>query len=156
MSTFVSRDDGPAVERSVANDIAKRALIAAPVLIAVGGAIRGFDGAASVAYGLGLIVVNFMLSALLIGTARISLGLMMGAVLFGYPARLGLLFLAVFVVRDAGWVSLPVLGATIIVTHLGLLIWELKHVAMSLSFPGLKPHARPAITTNPTEPKPTN
>ena len=64
---------------------------------------------------------------------------MLGGVLFGYLFRLGLIFVAVFVVRDAGWISLPALGATIIVTHLGLLVWELKYVALSLAYPGLKP-----------------
>ena len=56
--------------------------------------------------------------------------------------RLGILLAAVLVVRDSGWISLPALGATIIVTHLGLLVWELKYVAASLAYPGLKP-ARP-------------
>ena len=74
--------------------------------------------------------------------ARISLGLMMGATLFGYLIRLGLIFLAVYLVKDASWISLPALGATIIVTHLGLLFWEMKYVAISLAAPGLKP-ARP-------------
>jgi hypothetical protein len=50
--------------------------------------------------------------------------------------------LAVLLVKDAAWISLPALGATIIVTHLGLLLWELKYVAISLAHPGLKP-ARP-------------
>ena len=31
------------------------------------------------------------------------------------------------------------LGLTIIVTHLGLLFWELRYVSASLAFPGLKP-----------------
>jgi hypothetical protein len=155
MSEFVTRDDGPATERAVANDIVKRALIVAPVALAVGGAFRGFDGVASVAYGLALVVVNFVLSAQLITrTAKISLGLMGGAVLFGYLMRLGLIFLAVYLVHDAGWISLPILGGTIIVTHLGLLVWELKYVAMSLAFPGLKPNARPMINTKQIEPKP--
>ena len=69
--------------------------------------------------------------------------------LFGYLIRLGLIFLAVWLVKDAAWISLPALGATIIVTHLGLLVWELKYVALSLAHPGLKP-ARPshiALTT---------
>ena len=88
-------------------------------------------------------LVNFLLSALLISsTAKISLGLMMGATLFGYLIRLGLIMLAVLLVKDASWISLPALGATIIVTHLGLLLWELKYVAISLAHPGLKP-ARP-------------
>jgi putative NIF3 family GTP cyclohydrolase 1 type 2 len=43
------------------------------------------------------------------------------------------------VVRDASWMNLPALGLTIIVTHLGLLFWELKYVSASMAFPGLKP-----------------
>ena len=76
------------------------------------------------------------------GNARITLGLMMGVVLFGYLIRLGLILLAVVLVRDAVWISLPALGSTIIVTHLGLLLWELRYVVISLALPGLKP-ARP-------------
>ena len=155
MSMFIARDDGPATERSVANDMVKRGLIVAPVLIALGGALGGFAGAYSVAYGLVLVVVNFVLSALLISrTAKISLALMGGAVMFGYLMRLALIFLAVYLVHDAGWISLPLLGGTIIVTHLGLLVWELKYVAISLAYPGLKPNARPMITSKTTEPKP--
>ena len=67
---------------------------------------------------------------------------MMGAILFGYLMRLALIFLAVYLVKDTAWISLPALGATIIVTHLGLLFWEMKFVAISLAHPALKP-ARP-------------
>lgn len=152
MSVYVTRDDGPAYERFVANDMVKRALIVAPLLVAIGGAVHGVAGAASVAYGLGLVLVNFVLSALVISsTARISLAVMMGAVMCGYLLRLGLIFVAVYLVHDAGWISLPVLGATIILTHLGLLVWELKHVAISLAFPGLKPSVRPPIAVDPIE-----
>jgi hypothetical protein len=63
----------------------------------------------------------------------------MGAVLFGYLLRLGLIFLAVYVVKDAGWVERVPLGFTIIVTHLGLLVWELRYVSATLAYPGLKP-----------------
>ena len=131
---------GPAPEVGVTKDIVRRGLIVAPLLIAVCGFIWGLDGAFSSAYGIGNVLLNFALSATLVAvTARISLALMMGAVLFGYLIRLGLIFLAVFLVKDAGWISLPALGATIIVTHLGLLIWEMKYVALSLAHPGLKP-----------------
>ncbi len=139
-SAFATRIDGPAPEVEVSLDIVKRGLMAAPVLVALCGVIWGGDGALSSLYGIGLILVNFALSAALIAvTARISLGLMMGAVLFGYLIRLSLVFLAVLLVRDASWISLPALGATIIVTHLGLLAWELKYLAISLAHPGLKP-----------------
>ena len=87
-----------------------------------------------------LVLVNFMLSAILIGwAARISLVVLMAATMFGYLFRLRLIFLAVFVVKDAGWISLPAVGAAIIVTHLGLLVWELRYVSISLAYPGLKP-----------------
>jgi hypothetical protein len=131
---------GPAPEVGVTKDMVRRGLIVAPLLIVVCGFIWGMNGAYSCAYAIAIVLLNFSLAATLVATtARISLGLMMGAVLFGYLIRLGLIFLAVFLVKDAGWISLPALGATIIVTHLGLLIWEMKFVALSLAHPGLKP-----------------
>ncbi len=140
---MVTQLDGEPVEIQVTVDMVKRGLLVAPVLIAVCAVIWGADGAWSAAFAIGLVLVNFLLSAALISyTAKISLGLMMGATLFGYLIRLGLIMLAVLLVKDAGWISLPALGATIIVTHLGLLLWELKYVAISLAYPGLKP-ARP-------------
>jgi hypothetical protein len=140
---FTSRDDGDPTEVHVSRDMIKRGLIVGPVLVAICAVIWGGDGALSSAYGIALVLANFALAAAIISTtARISLGLLMGATLFGYLIRLGLIFLAVYLVKDAGWISLPALGATIIVTHLGLLFWEMKYVAISLAHPGLKP-ARP-------------
>lgn len=142
-SVLNTRLEGPAPEVAVSLDMVKRGLIAAPVLIAICGVIWGGDGAFSSAYAIALVLVNFGLSAAIIAwTGRISLAVMMGGVLFGYLFRLGLIFVAVYAVKDAGWISLPALGASIIVTHLGLLVWELKYVAISLAHPGLKP-ARP-------------
>lgn len=139
-TAFTTSLPGPAPEVGVSKDMVRRGLIVAPLLIAVCGFIWGMDGVWSSAYGIVLVLVNFALAAALVaGTARISLGLMMGAVLFGYLIRLGLIFLAVLLVKDAAWISLPALGATIIVTHLGLLVWEMKYVALSLAHPGLKP-----------------
>lgn len=135
--------EGPATEVHVSNDMIKRGLIVGPLLIAVCAVIWGGDGAISSAYGIALVLANFALAAAIISSAaKISLGLLMGATLFGYLIRLGLIFLAVYLVKDAGWISLPALGATIIITHLGLLFWEMKYVAISLAHPGLKP-ARP-------------
>jgi hypothetical protein len=131
---------GPAPEVDVSTDMIKRGLVVAPVLVAIAGVIWGGDGAWSALYGIALVLANFTVAAGLIAvTIRISLTLMMAAVLFGYLARLALIFVAVYAVRDAAWISLPALGATIIVTHLGLLVWELKYLALSLAYPGLKP-----------------
>lgn len=131
---------GPAPEVSVSNDMVKRGLMVAPLLIAVCGLIWGMNGAVSGTYAIAIVLVNFALAAGIVAvTAKISLRMMMASVLFGYLVRLALIFLAVYLVKDAGWISLPALGATIIFTHLGLLVWELKYVAMSLAYPGLKP-----------------
>lgn len=139
----VTHLDGEPVEIKVSADMVKRGLVVAPVIVAIAGVIWGADGAWSAAFAIVLVLVNFLVSAALISyTAKISLALMMGATLFGYLIRLGLIMLAVLLVKDAGWISLPALGATIIVTHLGLLLWELKYVAITLAHPGLKP-ARP-------------
>jgi hypothetical protein len=139
-SMFATRLEGPAPEVEVSTDLIKRGLIVTPLIVAICGVIWGLNGVWSSLYGVGIVLANFAIAAGIIAlTIRISFTLMLGGVLFGYLFRLGLIFFAVFAVRDAGWISLPALGATIIVTHLGLLIWELKYVALSLAYPGLKP-----------------
>jgi hypothetical protein len=137
---FTTRVEGPAPEVEVSTDMIKRGLIVAPVLVAVCGVIWGGDGALSSVYGIAIVLANFALAAGLIAlTIRISLVVMLAGVLFGYLLRLGLIFVAVYAVKDAAWISLPALGSTIIATHLGLLVWELKYLALSLAYPGLKP-----------------
>jgi hypothetical protein len=64
---------------------------------------------------------------------------MMGAAMFGYIGRLALITVAVIAVHNQWWVEIVPLGLTLIVTHLGLLLWETKFVSVSLAFPGLKP-----------------
>lgn len=131
---------GPSPAYQVALDIIKRGAIVGPLLVGVGAAIWGVPGAGAVAYALGLVLVNFWLSAAIIAaTSRISLALLMAGVMFGFLLRLGLIFLAVWLVRDVGWVNMLALGIAIIVTHLGLLAWELKYISASLAYPGLKP-----------------
>ena len=144
--TLTTRLDGEAVEQQVAFDMVKRSAKAIPFLLLASFLIWGPDGAASSAYAVAIVLVNFVLAAsLLAWTARISLALMMATALFGYLLRLGLIFAAVMLVKDAGWVDLVPLGITLIVTHLGLLVWETRYVSASLAFPGLKPPA-PAKT----------
>ena len=144
-NAFTTRIDGPAPELDVSKDMSRRGIILAPAVIAACAVIWGADGAWSSAYGVAIVLVNFLLAAGIIAAmARISLAAMLGGVLFGYLFRLALIFLAVWLVRDASWISLPALGATIIVTHLGLLVWELKYVALSLTYPGLKPVPAPS------------
>jgi hypothetical protein len=47
----------------------------------------------------------------------------------------------VLAVKDQSWVAMVPLGMTLIVTHLGLLIWETRHLSLSLAFPAVKPAA---------------
>ena len=123
-------------------DMARRALPAFPVLILVAGLVWGVDGALSAAFAVGLAVMNLGLSAVLLGrAARISLPMLMAAALGGFLLRLVLLTAVVWAVADRPWVELVPLGLTLIVTHLGMLIWEVRHVSASLAYPGLKPTA---------------
>ena len=137
---MATRLDGPAVEQQVANDLIVRGLKVTPLLIGACALGWGISGGLSSAYAVAIVLFNFALSAALLAwTARISLALMMGAALFGYLLRLVIVAAAVLLVKDLSWVSLWPLGLSLIVTHLGLLLWETKYVSASLAFPGLKP-----------------
>lgn len=139
----LTRLDGPPVEQEIAHDMIRRSWKGLAILVAVCAFFWGLDGAASSAYATALVVVNFLAAAALLSwTARIGLGLMMFAALFGYLLRLALIFTAVFLVRNAGWIDLWPLGLTIVLTHLGLLLWEVRYVSASLAFPGLRPASK--------------
>ncbi len=140
---MLTRFEGEAPEQVISTDLVRRSLPFAPVLIGAGALGWGAAGAASAAYGLAIVLVNFLVAGVVLAyAARISIGLLVGAALFGYLARLALIFLAVMLVKDAAWVELVPLGLTIIVAHLGLLAWEARHVAASLAFPTLVPDSR--------------
>ena len=130
----------PPVERQVAVDMIRRSLPALPVVIAVAALFWGMSGALSAAYAIALVLLNFILSAVALAWAATrSLVALMAVALFGFLIRLGLLAAAVLLVKDHWWVELVPLGFTLVVTHLGLLVWEARHVSASLAFPGLKP-----------------
>ena len=130
---------GPAPAMEIALDMAKRAVWLVPATAVIGG-FWGINGIVSSGYALAIVVVNFVLAAWMLSAAsRISFALMAGAALFGYLLRLGLIFAAVMLVRNASWIEMVPLGITLIVTHLGLLFWELRFVSGSLAYPGLKP-----------------
>jgi hypothetical protein len=145
------RVEGPSPALSIAVDLARRSLWLLPIVVMVSAAFWGLDGVTSTVYGLAIVVVNFLLAAYMLAVAgRISAVLMAVAALFGFLIRLALIFGAVMLVRDAPWVELVPLGLTLIVAHLVLLFWEMRHVSGSLAFAGLKP----APTPNPYLPSP--
>ena len=114
-------------------------------MLIVGAVFWGLDGLFSSTFGFGLALGNLALSAALLSwAARKGLSFLMAAALGGYLVRLALLTLAVTAVRHSSWVEMVPLGVTILVTHLGLLWWETRHLSISLAFPGLKPSPAPA------------
>jgi hypothetical protein len=146
---MTTRDLGPAPEPVLARDMAKRAVLLAPIAIATCGAIWGAAGAASAAYAVAVVLANLGVAAWMLSTAaRISYGVLMGAALFGFLLRLALVSAAVLLVKDAGWVEPLALGLTLVVAHLGLLFWELRYVSISLAHPGLKPTATTSKETS--------
>jgi hypothetical protein len=139
-SHLLMRDEGPAVERQVAADIVRRALPVAPVLLIVGSVGWGVHGTLSTGYAIVLVLLNFTLSAAMLAwAARTSLSLLMGVALFGYLGRLALITAAVLAISGQSWFSPIPLCATLVITHLGLLLWETRFVSATLAYPGLKP-----------------
>ncbi|MEO8691996.1 MAG: ATP synthase subunit I [Acidimicrobiales bacterium] len=131
---------GPAPELQVARDLARRAIPVAPVLLVAAAIGWGWGGVASSAIGIGLVVVNFLAAALIITTTiRISLNALMAGVLFGFLLRLTMLTVAVVLLRKLSFIDDIPLLFTVLITHIGLLMWETRYVSMSLAYPGLKP-----------------
>lgn len=130
----------PPVERRIALDLARHGLPVAPAIVLVAGLVRGIDGAASAALGLGLLVLNLLVAAVsLEWAARRSPNALMTVALGGFLFRM-ITILVVMLVADAlfGWADVVVLGLTLFVTHLGLLFWELRSVSLSFAAPGLR------------------
>lgn len=139
---------GPAPEPEIARDLVRRVLPFAPVVVAAAAVPWGWPGASSAAYALVLVLANFVLAAAIVSwAARISLAALMGAALGGYVVRLALVGFAVWIVKDGGWVEPVALGLTLVIAHLGSLVWELRFVSMSLAHPGLKPAVTPKEPT---------
>lgn len=132
-------------ELEIVLDVVRRGWPAVPAAVVVAALVAGVDGALSALVGVVLVAANLTFAALsLTWAARISLGVLMGVSLGGYVVRIGAMFGVVFAIKDLDWVHLPSLGLTLIVTHLGLLLWELRYVSASLAHPGLKPATPPA------------
>jgi hypothetical protein len=139
-SVLSMHDTGPAPEAAIVRDIIKHGMYVAPIMIGLSALIWGVNGGWSSAYGLAIVLGNFAIAAWMVSyTAKISYALMMGATLFGYIFRLAVIATAVFLVRNASWAELVPLCMTIVISHVGLLFWELRYVSLSLAFPGLKP-----------------
>ena len=139
-----SADVDSAPELQVAFDLARRAVLLVPVALAAGAIGWGVNGALSALLGVGLAAANLLLSAVLIArAARISANALMAAVLGGFLVRFAVLTLAVVLLRKLSFVEDIPLLFTVLVTHIGLLVWETRHVSLSFAYPGLKPPVAP-------------
>ena len=146
MSVDASLAAAPAVERQVAFDMARRALFAAPVVVGVASVFWGLHGGISAAFGLALAVGNLLLAAAMLSwAARVSLVVMAATALGGYILRLVVLTGIIFAIRHDSWVSWIPLAFTLVIAHLGLLIWETRYVSASLAYPALKPRAQKGV-----------
>ena len=129
-----------AVERNIVADMARRSLPLVLAIVAGSGALWGIHGAFSSAYAIALVLANLTLSAALLSWgARVAPTVLMAVVLFGYIGRLALLTVAVLLVHNQFWVEIVPLGLSIIITHLGLLFWEMRYISATFAFPDLKP-----------------
>ena len=139
MNTIADMESA-APESAIARDLVRRALYVAPAFLLMGLLGWGTTGLFSAALSLALVAINFRLGAAIITRAsQISLNALFGAVLGGYILRLGLMTAVVLVVKAGGWLATVPFAITLLVTHLGLLTWESRHVAMTLAAPGLRP-----------------
>ncbi|MGH9273160.1 MAG: ATP synthase subunit I [Acidimicrobiales bacterium] len=130
----------PEVERELAFDMLKRGVWFAPAILLLATMAWGTKGASSAVVAIALVVVNLVLAALALSwAAKVSMTAIMAVSLGGFAVRMGLVTAVLFAVRDATWIDMTALGVTVLVTHLGLLFWELRYVSASLAFPGLKP-----------------
>lgn len=121
-------------------DMAKRGLMVSPVLVALGAIGWGANGAASVLFALGVVLINFAASAAVVRkSGTLPANVIMMSVLGGFAIRMAFVLGAITVAGHFSWVSKVPLGLTIVVTHLGLLAWETRHISASLAYPGLKP-----------------
>lgn len=144
-SAYTPLPEAPPVEKELALDMLRRGVMVSPLLIGVGAAFGGVDGAASVAYGVAIVFVNLVLSALMLGwAAKQTAGVLMATALGGFFVRMGVVTLAILVVRDQDWVALVPMSIAVLVASLGLLFWEMRYVSASLAFPGLKPSSKGA------------
>jgi hypothetical protein len=135
----------PNVEHELVRDMIVRVLPVLPLIVIVAWIARGGDGALSAGFGIALVLVNLVLSAVLLArAARISPSMLMAAALGGFFVRMALVGVALYAVNDRSWADLPVLAVTVLLTHLGMLFWETRYVSASLAFPALKPQRKGA------------
>lgn len=143
VDTFTAPVGGDAVESEIARDLARHALYAAPAVVLVGALVGGAAGATGAGAALVVVAVNFLAAAAALGwAARISAAAVAGVALGGYVVRLGVITAVALGVKRLDAVDFPVFCIVLVAAHLGLLVWELRSVSLSLAAPGLRPRVK--------------
>lgn len=108
--------------------MAKRALVAGPLLVAGLWVWEGPDYALSGAVGIAMTLVNLWLSARIIGSvAERNPQMLMPAALATFVLGLLLLTGIAFALQNIDAIFFPVTGIVLIASHLGLVLWEAAH-----------------------------
>jgi hypothetical protein len=127
-------------QAEIVADMAKRGLWVSPLLVVAGAIGWGAHGAFSVLLALAIVLINFAASAAVVRKINdLPQSFIQMFVLGGFIVRMAFVLGAITVAGHISWVSKVPLGLAIIVTHLGLLFWETRHISASLAYPGLKP-----------------
>lgn len=144
MTVPVSATDGTAgvdrIEMTIALDLARRAVIVAPIVMLGVGLWRGLDATAAVAVAVAVVVVNWLVAAAMLGwAARHAPNLLMGVALFGFIGRLALITGIGAGIKALDIVDWPVFCGALLAAYGGLLVWEVRSISFHLAHPGLKP-----------------
>lgn len=132
--------DETSIEKRMASHMVRWGAIVSPLLLGISYLIWSVNGLESSAYAIALILINFWVTAKLMEMGgRISLSALMGAAVGSFIFDLVLLTAAVVPVAKAPWMNLWALGLTLIVTHLGLVVFEANSVSARMAFTGLYP-----------------
>ncbi len=122
---YAAAPGAPNIEIKIGLATSRRALLVAPVLIAVFGVFRGGLGAVSAAIGVAIVVVNFLLAGFVMSkAASVSLSLYHAAALFGFLLRLILITVVMIGVGQMMDIDRLAMGVAAIVSYLVLLSWE--------------------------------
>jgi hypothetical protein len=107
------------------NRMVKRGLLLAPLVVAVPWIAQGPRWGASAAVGLGLALLNLFLAGRVIGTvAQNSPQLLLPAGLISMALGLAILTAIAVGLKRMDAVNFTVMGITLVVAHLGLVLWE--------------------------------
>jgi predicted Na+-dependent transporter len=113
------------IEAVLASHIARRAVVVGPILVAIFWITRGAEGALAAAFGVVLVVANFLLAgAMLSVAAKISPALYQATALLGFFLRFGLMTLTVILVLRLTDLDRLAFGLAAVAAYIVLLAWE--------------------------------